>query len=163
MVAIPCSCRLDSKESCDKAIELLNGICIQGLSPLVLLQADGDDGGGLVMTVGCSEPVMVKFADSGSSKKRQGQGELLGRSTRAAIAIHGAHLLPSAMERLQYSDAQHPRNRGKAPTTLTARCSYTVLLPCSSCTKLPSSCLRMGKSPLVLARYVAMLCAPLFH
>ena len=42
-------CRLDTKENCEKAIEMLNGSTLSD-SP---------------------EPLMVKFADSSSNKKRQ--------------------------------------------------------------------------------------------
>lgn len=44
-----CTCRLDTKESCDKTIEMLNGSTLQD----------------------STEPLLVKFADSSSNKKRQ--------------------------------------------------------------------------------------------
>ena len=42
-------CRLDTKENCDKTIEMLNGSTLPE----------------------SAEPLMVKFADSSSNKKRQ--------------------------------------------------------------------------------------------
>lgn len=38
-----------------------------------------------LLTAGSSEPVMVKFADSGSSKKKQGQGKCI-RSIACTIS-----------------------------------------------------------------------------
>lgn len=49
------SCRLDTKDNCDKTIEMLNGSTLQD----------------------STEPLLVKFADSSSNKKRQhGPGRL---------------------------------------------------------------------------------------
>ena len=47
--SLPLFCRLDSKESCDKTIEMLSGSSLPETS----------------------EPLMVKFADSSSNRKRQ--------------------------------------------------------------------------------------------
>jgi hypothetical protein len=60
--------RLDTKESCDKTIEMLNGSTLQD----------------------SSEPLMVKFADSSSNKKRQ---FVTGRWRDIEYMYDGSHML----------------------------------------------------------------------
>ena len=63
-----CDCsptRLDSKENCDKTIEVLNGSTLPD----------------------SSEPLMVKFADSSSNKKRQQTAGGCGLLSVATVVI----------------------------------------------------------------------------